>query len=237
MSTTLPRAAAVSPVPPCEPAEELYNGDRMTREEFHRAYTKTSQDFKAELIGGTVFVALPVSRRHGRPHILLGSVLAAYEGSTPGVEASDNETIFLGDDSEPQPDLYLRILPEHGGQSEDTVDEDYVVGAPELVIEVAHSSKAIDLHAKRADYARYGVKEYLVWIGKDGVFAWFDLSRNEERALPSDFIVRSLTFPGLWIDGHGLLATNYARLTSTLNEGLSTPEHAEFVARLAAAKK
>lgn len=237
MSTTLPRPSTGVKKQSPEPFEELHSGDRMTREEFHRAYTRTPKDFKAELIGGIVFVASPVSLRHGRPHFLLGWILGAYEGKTPGVEGSDNATIFLADDSEPQPDLSLRIKPEYGGQSRNTADGDYVVGAPELVIEVARSSQAIDLHAKRVDYAKHGVKEYVVWIVKDGVFAWFDLTTDEERALPPDFVVRSFSFPGLWIDGHGILREDHARLTSTLEEGLATPEHAAFVKRLAEAKQ
>src|SRR5436189_5611344 len=112
-------------------------------------------DFVAELIGGIVYVASPLKRRHGTNHLPLGSLFFAYEGNTPGVESGDNTTILLGDEGEPQPDLFLRILPEYGGQSRTTAD-DYVEGAPELIAEIAHSSQAIDLHAKRAHSTRYG---------------------------------------------------------------------------------
>src|SRR5438270_6929222 len=118
-------------------------------------------DFEAELIGGIVYVASPLKRRHGTNHLPLGNLLFAYEDHTPGVESGDNATILLGDEGEPQPDLFLRILPEFGGQSR-TTDDDYVEGAPELVAEIAHSSRSIDLHRKREDYTRYGVWEYLV---------------------------------------------------------------------------
>lgn len=43
-------------------------------------------------------------------------------------------------------------------------------------------------------------------------------------------------FPGLWVHGEALLAKDYGRLMATLQQGLATPQHAEFVARLAAAK-
>jgi Uma2 family endonuclease len=140
---------------------ELHSGDRMTREEFHHVYQAMPDDFQAELIGGVVYVASPLTRRHGTNHLPLGTLFFAYEGNTPGVESGDNTTILLGEEGEPQPDLYLRILSEFGGQSRTTAD-DYVEGAPELIAEVAHSSRAIDLHAKKDDYARYGVREYLV---------------------------------------------------------------------------
>ena len=126
---------------------ELHSGDRMTREEFHRIYEQMPDDFEAELVGGTVYVSSPLKRRHGTNHLPLGSLFFAYEGHTPGVESGDNTTILLGEFAEPQPDLYLRILPEFGGQSRTTAD-DFVEGAAELLSEIAHSSRSMDLHSK-----------------------------------------------------------------------------------------
>lgn len=102
---------------------ELHNGDRMTQPEFHRLYEQTPEDFRAELIGGIVYVSSPLKRQHGTNHLPLGTLLFAYEGHTPGVECGDNATVELGEWSEPQPDLYLRISPEHGGQSQTTADD------------------------------------------------------------------------------------------------------------------
>src|SRR5437762_267488 len=101
------------------------NGDRMTRAEFHRIYEQMPENFRAELIGGIVYVASPLKRRHGKDHMRLGSLFDAYQSHTPGVDAADNATVILGADDEPQPDLYLRILPEYGGQSRNTAD-DYI---------------------------------------------------------------------------------------------------------------
>ena len=69
-------------------------------------------------------MASPLKLGHGEPHLLLGMVLAMYARRTPGVCASDNTTVVLGDKSEPQPDLLVRILPECGGQS--STSEGYV---------------------------------------------------------------------------------------------------------------
>jgi Uma2 family endonuclease len=214
------------------PPVELYNGDRMTREEFHRLYEKAPEDFKAELIGGTVYVASPLKLAHGEPHLLLGVVLVIYANRTPGVKPSDNTTVMLGDESEAQPDLFLRILPEYGGQSS-TTTEDYVKGAPEFVVEIAHSSRAFDLHNKKDDYTRYGVCEYLVVCVREQQLRWFDLSSGKELQADANGIYRIRTFPGLCIDGPALLAYDYARLMKTLDEGLATPEHAAFVEELA----
>lgn len=220
-----------------EPPEQLRSGDRLTRAEFHRLYEQTPEHFKAELIGGTVFVASPVSQPHATLTNLLNAMLGLYRIKTPGVEALDNGTVLLNDDSEPQPDVALRVRAEHGGLSRLTPDGKFVVGAPEMIVEVAHSSRAIDLHAKRADYARNGVREYLVWIVADGAFAWFDLSKDMELTVPDDGVLKSFEFPGLWLDGRALRADDPARLLTTLESGLATPEHAEFVKRLADAKR
>ena len=96
-----------------EPVElEFQTGDRMSREEFHRIYSQMPEGFRAELIGGIVYVASPLKRRHGTNHLPLGTLFFTYEARTPGVESGDNTTILLGDEGEPQPDLFLRILPE-----------------------------------------------------------------------------------------------------------------------------
>ena len=225
---TIPGTAAL---PPEE--RELHTGDRMNREEFHRIYERTPEHFRAELIGGVVYVASPLRIRHGTNHLPLGSVFFAYESGTLGTQSGDDTTVLLGDEGEPQPDLYLRILPENGGQSRTTAD-DYVEGAPELIAEIAHSSRAIDLHGKRDDYSRYGVREYLVLCLRERQLRWFDLAANRELQPDADGVFRMRVFPGLWIDGAALVARDHRRLTATLEVGMATTEHAAFVARLLA---
>jgi Uma2 family endonuclease len=106
--------------------EELKNGDHMSQAEFHRLYQQMPEDLRAELIGGIVYVSSPPRRQHGVNHLPLGTVLFAYRGHTPGVECGDNTTLILCETGEPQPDLFLRILPEFGGQSS-TNEDDYIV--------------------------------------------------------------------------------------------------------------
>ena len=224
--STIPR-----PSPTFYEPTELHNGDRMTQEEFHRVYEKMPEHIKAELIGGIVYVASPLGLPHGRTDPALISVMFMYCGRTPGVEVCSNTTVKLGRKSEPQPDTFLRVLPEYGGQSR-TTDDEYVEGAPELVAEVAHSSRSIDLGAKRTDYARNGVREYIVLSVVDQKVFWFDLPQDRELPIPEDGILRSLTFPGLWIDVQGLLSRDATRLMTTLEKGLASPEHAAFVSKL-----
>jgi Uma2 family endonuclease len=214
--------------------EELHSGDQLSRVDFHRLYTEMPEDFRAELIGGTVYVASPLRRGHGTNHLPLGTLFFTYEAHTPGVECADNTTILLAEDSEPQPDLLLRILPEHGGQTTTTAD-DYVAGPPELIAEIAHSSRALDLHAKRDDYRRYGVREYLVLCLQERELRWFDLSADRELAPDAAGLCKMETFPGLWIHAEALLAKDHARMMAALESGLASEEHAKFVKQLAAA--
>jgi Uma2 family endonuclease len=215
---------------------KLHSGDHMTRQEFHRIYEQMPEDFKAELIGGIVYVASPMRIPHGSRHLYLGAAFVHYEAHTLGVEAGDNTTVFLADESEPQPDLLLRILPEYGGQSRTTAD-DYIDGAPELVAEIAHSSRSLDMHRKRADYAEYGVLEYLVLDSQRQKLHWFDLAHNQEVDPPADGILRMRTMPGLWIAPEAVLKRDYRRMIEVLDEGLASDEHQGFVEKLKSQRK
>jgi hypothetical protein len=162
--------------------------------------------------------------------------LGVYEASTPGVDGAHNPTVILGDDKEPQPDLALRLLTEDGGQSYLDVN-DYLVGAPELGIEVAHSTEAIDMHEKRRDYKAAGVLEYLVVCAKEQQLHWFSFQTGRKFEPDAQGIYRSRVFPGLWLDGQALLARNGKRLLPVLQQGLDSPEHAAFVKELEARRQ
>jgi Uma2 family endonuclease len=180
----------------------------------------------------------PVStEEHGSPHFDLVGWLALYRSQTPGVQGGDNATLRLDLDNEPQPDAFLRILPEYGGQSRTCAG--YVEGAPELVAEVAATSTSYDLHDKLNVYRRNGVLEYLVWRVWDQAIDWFVLCEGRYQPLPltAAGLYRSEVFPGLWLDATALLAGDLGRVLRVLQEGLQSPEHAEFVSRLAQARQ
>jgi Uma2 family endonuclease len=211
---------------------ELRSGDRLTRKEFHRLYEETAEDFRAQLVGGIVYVTAsrtPIS--HGKSSLLFCAPLSKYESQTPGVDACSGTTFFLGDDSEPEPDLHLRISAECGGQTKIS-DEGYLVGAPEFIVEIAYRSVSIEMHAKKDDYARYGVREYLVHCLEEQELRWFDLPAGKELQPDASGIFRIHTFPGLWIKGPAVLARDYQKMMQTLEDGLATPEHAAFVREL-----
>ena len=144
-------------------------------------------------------------------------------------------TTKLGLYGEPQPDHILRIPAELGGQTR--VDEDgYLTGPPELVAEVSRSSRSFDLNEKKADYERAGVLEYLVIELDPNRIHWFiRKGKRFVRMRPDrDGIYRSKVFPGLWLDPEALYAEDLDRLIEVLEQGLATPEHAAFAAKLAA---
>lgn len=215
------------PVPPLEP------GDRLSREEFERRYAAMPHLKKAELLKGVVYMPSPVSLEfHGSPHADLVGWLVAYRAATPGVRAGDNSTVRLGPESEPQPDVLLLLERRHGGQA--ALDEGYVTGAPELAAEVASSSVSYDMHVKLDVYREHGVREYLAWRVRDRAFDWFVLEGGDYVPLPpgEDGILRSPTFPGLWLDPAALLSGDMARVFEVLRQGIASPEHEEFVRRL-----
>jgi len=76
---------------------------------------------------------------------------------------------------------------------------DYLEGAPELVVEIAVSSAAIDLHTKKTVYRRNGVREYIVWQVLDQKLDWFRLEEEVyvNIAPDEDGILKSQVFPGL----------------------------------------
>jgi Uma2 family endonuclease len=223
--STVPRSPRVPPLVP---------GQRLTQPEFHRRYEAYPEDVKFELIGGVVYMASPLRRAHGGYQPELSGVLWLYKNATPGIEVLDNTTTILGEESEPQPDLEVRILSAFGGRSRETED-DYVAGPPELVVEVAHSSRDIDLNEKRDDYERAGVVEYLVLCVGERELHWFHFPSGRPIRPSRGGISRSRIFPGLWLDAQALLALDSARLVEVVQQGIASRAHAAFVKRLQAA--
>lgn len=126
------------------------------------------------------------------------------------------------------------ILPAFGGQTRDGED-DFTHGAPELVVEVAWSSRSIDLGAKLRDYERAGTRKYVIRNLRDQRIHSFVLNGGKFEPLPpdADGIFRSRVFPGLWLDSTALFAGDNAKVIEQLQSGLSSPEHESFVADLA----
>ncbi len=212
----------------------LENGDRLNCYEFERRYDAMPQLKKAELIEGVVYMAAALRfKSHGQPHAHIIGWLWTYAVATPGLALADTPTVRLDLDNEPQPDAVLLIEEQAGGQSRLSLD-DYVEGAPELVVEIAASSAAIDLGDKKHAYRRNGIKEYIIWQVFEQKLDWFYLQEGEYVPLPIeiDGVIRSRVFPGLRLAIYDLLTGNMTQVLTVLQEGLASPEHGTFVQRL-----
>ncbi|MGL4512076.1 MAG: Uma2 family endonuclease [Lacipirellulaceae bacterium] len=212
----------------------LVAGDRLSADEFLRRHEAMPELKKAELIDGVVYLmASPVSVvHHGAPHADLIGWLTVYRAYTPLVEVADNSTVRFDRRNVPQPDAYLRVVPTAGGQS--SYDGAYAAGPPEFVAEVSASSASYDLHDKKQVFLAAGVREYVVWRTEDRVLDWFIRRGAAYDPLTEDGegLLRSDTFPGLWLDGRALLAGDMRRVLEVAMQGIASPEHAAFCERL-----
>lgn len=192
----------------------LENGDVMSREEFHRRYSECEALERVELIEGVVYMPSPTKvRGHSREQNLLLRWLNGYVEIHEGtVEAIGPGTVLLDDWNEPEPDAMLyRLHPER-------FEDDYLLGAPELIVEIARSSVSRDLHQKKRAYERNGVLEYIVWRTEDKAIDWFQLRDGAyvKREPDARGIIASEVFPGLRLDVPAALAHDRKCLLAAL---------------------
>jgi Uma2 family endonuclease len=218
----------ITPLPPLE------NGDKLSRDEFERRYNAMPHLNKAELVEGIVYLASPLHfESHGQPHGFILTWLGTYCAATPRVYFADNATVRLDTNTEVQPDALLFLPSTQGGRCHISED-DFLVGSPELIIEVAASSASYDLHSKRQVYQRCGVLEYLIWVVYEQRFEWLQLQQGQYLPLQPDArgLLHSQIFPGLVLAVAALLTRNLAQVLAELQKGLQTTEHTAFVEQL-----
>ena len=229
------RSSALTAPPALISIPLLQDGDTLSHEEFERRYDAMPDLKKAELLNGVVNMGSPVRiDQHGEQHVILLAWIAAFRFSQPYFRAADNSTVRLDPLNEPQPDAALLVLPEFGGQA-GVGPEGYIEGPPELVAEVSASTRSIDLKTKLEIYCKSGIKEYLVWRVLDQAIDWFVLREEKYERLLADEqgIYRSEVFPGLWLDSAALIQFDLAKVLATLQQGITSPEHRQFIEKIA----
>jgi Uma2 family endonuclease len=196
---------------------ELENGAVMTREEFHAIYSQCEDLHRVELIEGVVYLPSPISlRQHGHPLMRISRWLDQYADRSPSLMAATPSTVFLDDRNEPEPDAML-IVDTPGATDEDG----HVLKVPELIVEVAASSRSRDLHQKKRAYERAGVREYIVWRTRDRALDWFELGTDGRyfvRTPDERGLIESTQFPGLILDVPALLRQDKRSVLAALRD-------------------
>ncbi len=197
----------------------LESGDVLDAHEYWRRYCAGPKKLKAERIIGKVFITSPQRAVHqGNPHLLLAQWIATYAMHDPTLIGSDNATVRMNTDNDPQPDLCL--LRANGQTHFD--DEGYIIGAPEMIVEIAGSSVSYDFGEKRAVYEAAGVGEYLVFETIEGRIEWWRLESGRFVEIrPDGGSYKSVLFPGLWLDAEALRSANAMKLIETLQQGMA----------------
>ena len=202
------------PLPEWSPFFE--NGDMLTRAEFLRRYDLSDMK-RVELIEGVVHMPSPVRiMKHSAPdglvHVWLGTYAVEH-----GLKMYPNATVLLDAENSFQPDAILCSAPRKGGRVWINKD-DFLCGAPELVVEISASSASIDLRDKLRVYRRNGVNEYIVWRTLDREIDWFVLEDGRYVRLAADRHgrIHSHMFKGLILDTVAALEMDTAKALAAL---------------------
>jgi Uma2 family endonuclease len=143
---------------PARTRPPLHSGDRLNRAAFHAIYRERDDLTKAELVQGVVYLPSPAGfEGHAKPQALIGLWLGSYAARHDELDSGVEATVLLDGDTEVQPD---GLLFRRGAAGTATISrEDFIEGAPELIVEVASSSASYDLHDKKEAYLAAGVGE------------------------------------------------------------------------------
>jgi hypothetical protein len=218
-----------------EQVQPLCQGDNLDRDEFMRRWEALPEIKKAELIGGIVYMPSPILVDHGDADVNVAGWLMVYEVATPGRASGHNTTAYLLD-AVPQPDLRLvsfRTMAGHPGLRGNscTVLRSWWPRYPRQVHPVT-CTKSWNFTGTPTS------RNMSRFCSTSGKLRWHVLEGREYQVVEpdGDGIHRSRTFPGLWLDKGAFLQGDMRKVLDTLEEGLGSPEHQEFVRRLEQAR-
>ncbi len=175
--------------------------ERMTHEEYMKF---CDEDTKADLIDGVLIVQSPASIAHERLFQFLSRVIGIYVARKGlGEVLGSHAAVRLASGHTYEPDL-LFVARERAH----IIGEDYIDGAPDLVVEILSASTYhYDTGPKRVGYEQAGVRE--LWLidpyGPKGTQV---LRRDETTGTflavepegePEGNIYRSAVIAGLWL--------------------------------------
>lgn len=156
--------------------------------------------------------------QHGQPQAAINAWLGFYAAHTSGVHCGGSSTLKIDESNEYEPDGMLFY-----DKGQVVIAEDgYLQGVPELVVEVAASTVAIDSTVKFEVYESKGVKEYLLWNTVATEITWYHRSKEKFVPLKADRegILKSKAFPGLWLNVAAMLGFDQKAVLKTLQLGM-----------------
>jgi len=175
---------------------------RVTFDEFLDWLT---EETKADLIDGVIYMQSPPADVHERIFVFLIGILNAFVVRRKlGIVRGSHTTLKFSEANGTQPDIVFI-----SNARRDRVHPYFMDGAPEVVVEIlSPTTRKLDRGKKMALYAKHGALEY--WqIDPEGQAAEF--FRNHNGAwlpLPvgDDEIFRSEVIPGFWLNTQWLFA-------------------------------
>lgn len=161
----------------------------------YRALPETGPQF--QLIEGELYMSPSPTRFHQRVSRNLQLAIETYLETHPVGELYNAPLdVYLTDISVTQPDLFFVAT-----DNRDILEDDGAHGAPDFVIEILSPATADrDTGAKKALYAREGVKHYWIVDPDKKEIAVFDFAADAEKAAAvyrSGDTFASPLFPGL----------------------------------------
>jgi Uma2 family endonuclease len=194
--------------------------ERVTFEEFSRMVT---EDQKADLIGGVIYMHSPASLSHEQVFAFLHTLLYSFVNRKKlGVVLGFRTSVRFSEFDAPEPDL-LFVAKER----EQILQETFVDGAPDMVAEIiSPNSRALDLGPKRELYLNSGVREY--WI-IDPYRQTLQFLRNqgdrwEEIPTGPNNVLKSEVIPGFWLRIDWLFADPLPDVLEAVTTLLEIPE-------------
>lgn len=151
-------------------------------------------NLRRELIGGELVVTPAPGGRHQDVVLELGARLLAYAKEHGGKVYVGPRDVYFSDIDVVEPDvLFVRL------DNLDRVEERFIRGAPDVVIEVSSpSTRRLELVRKRTLYERYGVAEYW-YVDLDARELYVDVLKDDRyvtRTLRPGDVLESDQVPG-----------------------------------------
>lgn len=179
-----------------------------------------TEETKADLIDGVIYMQSPPADIHERIFVFLIGILNAFVvRKRLGIVRGSRTTLKFSEANGTQPDIVFM-----SNTSRNRVHPYYLEGAPEVIVEIlSPSTRKLDRGKKMTLYAKYGALEY--WqIDPDGQVTEFFQNHNGAwlpMPVGDDEIFRSEAIPGFWLNTQWLFAEEMPDILDTVMTILS----------------